>query len=70
MTDMEKKIAELDEQGYIKNDSYEVYESASGRMIVQVFTSSWSYEEWAYDMAGNFIEAWEMGIDSEARKIC
>ncbi len=66
---MNEKIAELETQGYIKNDSYEVYENAADGWTVQVFTSSWSFEEYNFDKEGNPIDAWETGIRAESRKI-
>lgn len=54
---MNEKIAELEAQGYIKNDSYEVYENAADGWTVQVFTSSWSFEEYNFDKEGNPIDA-------------
>ena len=45
---MNEKIAELEAQGYIKNDSYEVYENARDGWTVQVFTSPWSFEEYSF----------------------
>ena len=59
MTDMEKKIVELKEQGYRKNDSYEVYENANDGMTIMVYTSLWSFEEYSYTMDGRFIEVHE-----------
>ena len=69
MTDMEKKIAELKEQGYRKNDTYEVYESASGLQVIQVFTSNWGFEEWRYTMKGEVIDAYQISLYSAPRKI-
>lgn len=66
---MNEKIAELEAQGYIKNDSYEVYENAENGWTVQVFTSSWSFEEYDFDKEGNLIEAWETCIGAKSRKI-
>lgn len=57
MTEMEKKIAELNEQGYINGDSYEVYENIEGGMTIVVYTSLWSFEEYNYTMDGETIEA-------------
>lgn len=69
MTDMEKKIAELEEQGYINGDSYEVYENANGGMTIVVYTSLWGFEEYSYTMDGEGIEAYETGLYSKSRKI-
>ena len=66
---MNEKITELEAHGYIKNDSYEVYENAAGGWTVQVFTSSWSFEEYNFDKDGNPIDAWETCIGTESRKI-
>jgi hypothetical protein len=66
---MNEKIAELEAQGYIKNDSYEVYENAADGWTVQVFTSSWSFEEYNFDKEGNPIDAWETGIRAGSSKI-
>lgn len=55
MTEMEKKIAELNEQGYINGDSYEVYENVEGGMTIVVYTSLWSFEEYNYTMDGKAI---------------
>lgn len=66
---MNEKIAELKAQGYIKNDSYEVYENAADGWTVQVFTSSWSFEEYNFDKEGNPIDAWETGIGAGSSKI-
>lgn len=66
---MNEKIAELETQGYIKNDSYEVYENAADGWTVQVFTSLWSFEEYNFDKKGNLIDAWETDIDAKSKKI-
>lgn len=66
---MNEKIAELEAQGYIKNDSYEVYENATDGWTVQVFTSLWSFEEYNFDKKGNLIDAWETDIDAKSKKI-
>lgn len=69
MTELEKKIAELEKQGYRKNDTYEVYENADGGITVQVFTSFWSFEEYNFTMDGKAIDAYEMGLYANPRKI-
>lgn len=66
---MNEKIAELEAQGYIKNDSYEVYENATDGWTIQVFTSLWSFEEYNFDKKGNLIDAWETDIDAKSKKI-
>lgn len=66
---MNEKIAELEAQGYIKNDSYEVYENANDGLTIVVYTSSWTTEEYNYDMNGNPIDAWECGIGVEPSRI-
>lgn len=65
---MNEKIAELEAQGYIKNDSYEIYENAADGWTVQVFTSSWSFEEYNFDKEGNPIDAWETGIGGRVKQ--
>jgi len=66
---MNEKIAELEAQGYIKDDSYEVYENAVDGWTVQVFTSPLSFEEYNFDKTGNLIQAWETDIITGSSKI-
>lgn len=66
---MNEKIAEIEAQGYIKDDSYEVYENAVNGWTVQVFTSPWSFEEYDFDKEGNLVEAWETEVGAGSSKI-
>ena len=65
---MNEKIAELEAQGYIKNDDYEVYENATDGFTVQIFTSFWSFEEYDFDKEGNLIDVWETNIGAGSSK--
>lgn len=69
MTDIEKKIDELEREGYIKNDSYEVYATANDGWAIDIYTSSWGYEQWIYTAHGGFIEAWEIACFGDKKKI-
>ena len=66
---MKEKIAELEAQGYIKNDTYEVYENVDGGLTVQVFKNSISFDEYNFNNEGGLIDAWEIEIDMKSRKI-
>lgn len=66
---MNEKNAELEAQGYVKNDSYEVYENAADGWTIQVFTSSWSFEEYNFDKDGNSIDALKTDIWAGSSKI-
>lgn len=63
------RIAEAVNAGLYSGDEYEVFENNKGGLTFQIFTSAWSFEEYNFDMLGNPLEGWEIGIGCEPRKI-
>ena len=52
---LEQKLKELKAGGFVKGDTYEVFETVEDKIVIQVFTSTYSFEEYVFTKTGDFI---------------